>query len=59
VTVPVVFLEEIVSMGWQEYFHVNFIAHEAQHFADYKTYPKLLQIELEYRANHIQLFFSV
>ena len=85
VNVPVVFLEDIVSMGWQEYatlgkyypggwaygeelycpvhkydlqseyFRINFIAHEAQHFADYQSYPKLEQIDLEYRAKLAEL----
>jgi hypothetical protein len=33
-----------------EAFLVSFLAHEAQHFADYKKFPKLAQTGLEYRA---------
>lgn len=33
-----------------EKFRVSLVAHEAQHFADYKKFPKLQQIDLEYRA---------
>ncbi len=31
-------------------------AHEAQHFADYKRFPKMVQHELEYRAKLAELF---
>jgi len=33
-----------------EKFRVSYIAHEAQHFSDYKRFPRLNQIDLEYRA---------
>lgn len=36
-------------------FKVHYLAHEAQHFADYKTYPKLSQEDLEYRAKLAEL----
>jgi hypothetical protein len=88
VTVPVLFIEDVVSMGWQEYatlgkyypggwaseaelycpshkynlqseyFMVNFITHEGQHFADYKSYPKLGQIDLEYRAKLAEIYLA-
>jgi len=38
-----------------EYFLVNFLTHEAQHCSDYKTYPKLKQTDLEYRAKLAEL----
>ena len=83
--VQVLFIDDIVSMGWHEYatlgkyypggwaldtelvcpshkydrqseyFLVNFLTHEAQHFTDYKTYPKLTQTDLEYRAKLAEL----
>jgi hypothetical protein len=39
-------------------FAVDFLAHEAQHFADKKRFPKLEQPELEYRAKLVQLILS-
>jgi hypothetical protein len=41
-----------------EYFKINFIAHEGQHFADYQTYPKLGQIDLEYRAKLAEIYLA-
>jgi hypothetical protein len=38
-----------------ENFRISYLAHEAQHFADYKRYPKLEQPELEYRAKLVEL----
>ena len=34
---------------------VHYLAHEAQHFADYKSFPKLQQVDLEYRAKLAEL----
>lgn len=36
-------------------FKVHYLAHEAQHFADYKSFPKLEQSDLEYRAKLAEL----
>ena len=38
-----------------ETFSVSYLAHESQHFADYKMFPKLEQPELEYRAKLVEL----
>jgi hypothetical protein len=38
-----------------ENFQVNFLAHEAQHFADYAQFPNLEGWELEYRAKLVEL----
>jgi hypothetical protein len=36
-------------------FRASYLAHEAQHFADYRTFPKLKQADLEYRAKLAEL----
>lgn len=36
-------------------FKVHYLAHEAQHFSDYKYFPKLQQVDLEYRAKLAEL----
>lgn len=36
-------------------FAIHYLAHEAQHFLDYKQFPKLLQPDLEYRAKLVEL----
>lgn len=41
-----------------ESFRVSYLAHETQHFADYRRYPKLEQPELEYRAKLTELALS-
>lgn len=41
-----------------ERFHVSLLGHEAQHFADKKRFPKLGQIDLEYRAKLAEFFFA-
>ena len=41
-----------------ENFRVSYLAHEGTHFADYKSYPKLQQPELEYRAKLTELALS-
>lgn len=33
-----------------EKFSVSYLGHEAQHYSDYKSFPRLGQIDLEYRA---------
>jgi hypothetical protein len=38
-----------------ETFRVSYLAHEAQHFADLRRFPKLQQPELEYRAKLTEL----
>lgn len=39
----------------QEAYRINFLAHEAQHYADYKRLPALEGPELEYRAKLTEL----
>lgn len=41
-----------------ENFKVSYLTHEAQHFADYKNYPKLTGADLEYRAKLTELIFA-
>jgi hypothetical protein len=41
-----------------ESFRVSYLAHEAQHFADYPRFPKLAQPELEYRAKLTEIALS-
>jgi hypothetical protein len=41
-----------------ETFRVSYLAHEGQHFADYRAYPKLEQPELEYRAKLAEIAVS-
>ncbi len=41
-----------------EKFKVSYIQHEGRHFADYKIFPKLQQIDLEYRAKLTELAFA-
>lgn len=38
-----------------EKFKVSFLAHEARHFADLKSFPKLKSLDLEYRAKLTEL----
>ncbi len=38
-----------------EHFRVSLLVHEGQHFADYKSFPKLKQADLEYRAKLAEL----
>jgi hypothetical protein len=38
-----------------ETFRISYLAHEAQHFADAKQFPKLESPELEYRAKLVEL----
>jgi hypothetical protein len=41
-----------------ESFHVSYLAHEAQHFADNAAFPQLEQPELEFRAKLTELAIS-
>lgn len=41
-----------------ENFKVSYLTHEAQHFADYKTFPKLTGADLEYRAKLTELVYA-
>ncbi|MBL6992231.1 MAG: hypothetical protein ISR65_20770 [Bacteriovoracaceae bacterium] len=41
-----------------ESFNVTYLVHEAQHFSDYKKFPKLKQIDLEYRAKLAEIYSS-
>jgi hypothetical protein len=41
-----------------EKFKVSYLQHEARHFADYKIFPKLEQIDLEYRGKLTELAFA-
>ncbi|MGZ3788723.1 MAG: hypothetical protein ACXVLQ_09385 [Bacteriovorax sp.] len=36
-------------------FKVHYLSHEAQHFSDYKLFPNLSQVDLEYRAKLTEL----
>jgi hypothetical protein len=38
-----------------ESFRVSYLGHEAQHFSDYKRFPKLDPFELEYRAKLVEI----
>ena len=42
-----------------ETFSVRFLAHETQHFADKRAFPKLESWELEYRAKLVELSLAV
>jgi len=50
-----------VSWAWDhdsENFRVSFLQHEGRHFADFKSYPRLGVIDLEYRAKLTELAFA-
>lgn len=47
-------VEEAYDLS-SENFKISYVAHEGQHFADIKTYPKLKQADLEYRAKLTEL----
>ncbi len=38
-----------------ENYKISYLTHEGQHFSDYKSYPNLLQKDLEYRAKLVEL----
>jgi hypothetical protein len=51
----------VVSPSWDlssEKYRVSLLAHEAQHFADYRRYPKLGAADLEYRAKLVELILA-
>lgn len=88
VTVKVVFMNDVVTMGWEDYatfgkyypggwatdkelfcvgtaydtasenFKVSYLQHEGQHFSDYKVFPKLTGLDLEYRAKLVELTYA-
>jgi len=41
-----------------EHFRVSYLQHEARHFADYERFPRLEQIDLEYRGKLTELAFA-
>lgn len=41
-----------------EKFKVNYLKHEAQHFADYQQFPELMNYDLEYRGKLIELAYG-
>lgn len=41
-----------------ENFRVSYLAHEGQHFLDYKIFPQLKQTDLEYRSKLVELIKS-
>lgn len=48
----------VVAPAWDlnsERYTTGMLAHEAQHFSDYRHYPKLLQPDLEYRAKLVEI----
>ncbi|MBV7267525.1 hypothetical protein [Erythrobacter ani] len=49
----------VVVPRWEsledERFQVSFLAHESQHFRDYRMFPDLMGWELEYRAKLVEL----
>jgi hypothetical protein len=52
----------VVVPGYQslndEDFRVNFLAHESQHYVDYRHFPGLAGWELEYRAKLVELVYA-
>ena len=51
----------VVAPAWDrtsEAYRVSLIAHEAQHFADLKRYPRLGQPDLEFRAKLVELVLA-
>jgi hypothetical protein len=48
----------VVAPAWNldsEPYRVSLLAHEAQHFSDYRRYPKLSPADLEYRAKLVEI----
>jgi hypothetical protein len=48
----------VVASAWDlrsEAYTISLLAHEAQHFSDYRRYPKLAQTDLEYRAKLVEI----
>ena len=48
-------VEESYGPKDEEEFLISYIAHEGQHFSDYGVFPKLKQVDLEYRAKLAEL----
>lgn len=48
-------VEESYGPKDEEEFLISYITHEGQHFSDYKVFPKLRQVDLEYRAKLAEL----
>jgi hypothetical protein len=51
----------VVASAWKldsEEYLVSLRAHEAQHFSDYRIYPKLASPDLEYRAKLVELVLA-
>jgi hypothetical protein len=51
----------VVAPAWDlhsEAYTISLLAHEAQHFSDYRRYPKLAQTDLEYRAKWVEIALS-
>jgi hypothetical protein len=51
----------VVAPSWDftsEDYRISLLAHEAQHFADYRRYPKLGSADLEYRAKLVELILA-
>jgi len=51
-------VEEAYGPKDEEGFLISYISHEGQHFSDYKIFPKLKQLDLEYRAKLTELSLS-
>lgn len=52
----------VVVPAWDlnsERYTTGMLAHEAQHFSDFRRYPKLAQTDLEYRAKLVELALTV
>ncbi|NAY90973.1 hypothetical protein GTQ34_03490 [Muricauda sp. JGD-17] len=48
-------VEESYGPKDEEAFLISYVSHEGQHFSDYTLFPKLKQIDLEYRAKLTEL----
>ncbi|UJH67953.1 hypothetical protein [Allomuricauda sp. SCSIO 65647] len=48
-------VEESYGPKDEEEFLISYVSHEGQHFSDYKSFPKLKQADLEYRAKLTEL----
>ena len=51
----------VVAPSWDlasESYRISLLAHESQHFSDYRRYPKLAAPDLEYRAKLVELMLA-
>jgi len=51
----------VVAPSWDltsESYRISLLAHESQHFSDYRRYPKLAPTDLEYRAKLVELMLA-